>query len=340
MHKFYKKHIIADRLNQVARYQGRIDYELDALATSLDTDVLEVLLEIQNELGYKWSFFSGLMHTSLAFYVCGIANINPLIFKFDFDLYCNQELNYQPKIFIDLPPGIELSEFNNIAETYGYSIIKEDRSELETNTDIYHFLKLIKPKSRRTYKKDQPLKSDNKQVDWELKKTEVFVFRSKIVHTVNRAFSGFLKPYVALKFMRIEPDDNENWEKIARGSILKYFDDLPIDMIDYYFDHDVNNFFKLASFIVVCNMKNEEQLERNVKKDGNDNMKSSKEVKSKEAMKQMVNKVFDFLSIIMSKSYKQAYELFVLNYLEHCYPKEFRKGMGNNSLAQSKNKLV
>lgn len=312
------------RQKEVAHHQERIDSELNALAGRIDTGVLEVLLEIQKELGYKWSFFSGLMPSSLAFYVCGITNINPLLFDLKYQLYCNAKSDLNPSITIELPPSAELTDYNHIAEKYGYMIVKEETPK-DADFELYSFVNLGKI---------------NNEESWVIHKSDVKVQRNNVVYLINLVFRVMHNPMLMLMSMRIDPLWNIGWDRIANGAILKYFKELPVELIDFYFDYKVNDFKKLANFLVYCKINEDKSMMEFTQKMRNYHLKLNGEssdeqvISSNTNLMKITTSLFGIFMAAMDKGYIQAYNLFLLSHLEHCYPLEFKKGMENTSFGK------
>ncbi len=238
-------------------------------------------------------------------------------FDWNFNLYCPASPELKPAITIELPPDIALEEFNCIAEKYGYMIAKEEATS-DAKTEVYSFINL---------------EGNNGEEGWTINKTEVRASRNNVVYLINTVFRVMTKPLFILKSMRTDPSWNLGWDRIARGAILKYFGDLPIELVDFYFDYRVNNFDKLARFIVFCQINDNKDLSEFIQNMRNYYLKLSGEAAEEKVISSNTKSMiitasgFGILMAAMVKGNIQAYNLFLLSHLEYCYPVEFKKGM-------------
>lgn len=333
MKEFFKKHYILERFREISLNQEELFNEMDVLKYVLNKDVIEILLEIQKELDYKWSFFSGLMHLSFFYYVHGITNIKPKTIGHEFSKYFTKDSEKDPLITIELPPEIELTEFNQIAEKIGYSIIKEANTDFEPIADIYNFIKLTNESNE--IQKQQHANAHN-QYELGIIKTEVYVIKSNLVHRINKVLNEIPNHETILKTFRTEKSFGKEWSKIARGSILKYFSGLDSKTIDTYFDYEVKDLNNLAIFLSLNWIQNKDYFlklimilegEYDFSLDEDEFLNYDDFFLTEGELDTIDPDMKRILGLLKLFAFKIANDLFLLNYLEFNYSHEFKKAM-------------
>lgn len=258
MNSFYKENLITERLKQIDNSENLIEKELSCLKDSLNLDIIKILVEIQKQLGYKWTFFSGLMHSSLALFITGITNLNPLKYQFIFERYYNCKYDNYASIIIDLPPNIDLVDYNHIAEIFGYKIHKSKyQSKIPDELEEYYFVNNNDEYPFRQKLNENKLNLSKYQIELytSLSREAVVVVRDKNVYLINKILSIFSNPEVPLRSLNLTND--YDWLQISKGSILQYFPNITSQQVDYFFDLKVDNFDKLAFFIVMTHIDDE-----------------------------------------------------------------------------------